>query len=73
MKIYQTVGITLDAEFSGSMRNSNLIRSNLSVSKPSTLSIFFNFEKNEWGFLQSEGGKVVEDFETLFIAIVQID
>jgi hypothetical protein len=60
------------AEFSGSMRNSNLIYSDLSASGPSTLSIFFILETKEWGFSSTEGGKAAVDLENLVISIVWI-
>jgi hypothetical protein len=52
-----------------------LDQSVISASGLSTLSIFFNLDKKrgEWGdFLFIEGGKEAEDFEILFMAIVQI-
>jgi hypothetical protein len=64
--------LELEAGLSGSMRNSNLIHSDLSASGPSTLSIFFNLETKGMGggFLRIEGGKAAEDLENLLMAIV---
>jgi hypothetical protein len=52
-----------------------LIHSDLSVSGPSTLSIFFTMETKEigGGFLRTEGGKAAEDLENLLMAIVWIE
>jgi hypothetical protein len=65
-----------DAGLSGSMRNSNLIHSDLSTSVPSFLSIFFTLETKGMGgrgFLRTEGGKAVEDLDNLLMAIVWIE
>jgi hypothetical protein len=64
-----------EAGLSGSMRNSNLIHSDLSVSGPSTLSIFFTLEKTGMGgqFSRTEGGKAAKDLENLITAIVWIE
>jgi hypothetical protein len=55
----------LEAELYGSMRNFDLINTDLSMSGPFTLSIFFTLETKEWGgFLLTEGGKELKDLET---------
>jgi hypothetical protein len=57
----------LEARLSGSMRNSNLIHSDLFASGPSALSIFFTLEIKQRGivrFLPTEEGKAVEYLET---------
>jgi hypothetical protein len=47
------------------------IHSDLSVSGPSTLSIYFTLEtKGMEGFSRTEGGKAAEDLESLLMAIV---
>jgi hypothetical protein len=60
---------------SGSMRNSNLIHSDLSASGPSTLSIFFTLEIKGMGrgFSCTEGGKVAVDLENVLMAIAWIE
>jgi hypothetical protein len=66
----------LEVGLSGSMKNCNLTNSILSVSGPSTLSIFFSLETKGKGvgvFSSKEGGKATEDMESLLMAIVQID
>jgi hypothetical protein len=52
------------AGLSGSMRNSNLIHLDLSVSGLLTLSISFTLETKGMGFSRTEGGKVADDMET---------
>jgi hypothetical protein len=66
------------AEFSRSMRNSNLIHSDLSASVPSTLSILFILETKgmgeEKGGLQTVGDKIAEYLKIFYIhGHVQID
>jgi hypothetical protein len=64
------------AGLSGSMRNSNLIHSDLSASVPSTLSIFFNLETKGMeggGSRAQKGGKAAADLENLLMAIVWIE
>jgi hypothetical protein len=57
----------LEASLSRSMKNSNLIHSDLSASGLLTLSVFFSLEII--GMVGGEGGKL----ESLLIAIVKID
>jgi hypothetical protein len=60
----------MEAGWSGSMRNSNLIHSDLSASCLLTFSTFFTWETKEIGRV---GGKLVEYLENLLMAIVWID
>jgi hypothetical protein len=64
------------AWLSRSMRNSNLIHSNLAASGPSTLSNFFTRETKGiggGGVSSTEGGKAAKDLENLLMAIVWIE
>jgi hypothetical protein len=65
----------LEAGLYGSIRNSNLIQSDLSAAGPSTFSIIFTLETKGFGgrFLRTEGGKAVEDSENLLMAIANLD
>jgi hypothetical protein len=63
-----------ESGLSVSMRNSKLIHSDLSVSCPSTFSIFFTLvTKGMGGFSLIEGGKTAEDSENLLMVIIEID
>jgi hypothetical protein len=61
----------------GSMRNLNLIHSDLSASVPSTLSTFFTLETKGigegGGLSHTEGGKAAADLKDLLMSIVWIE
>jgi hypothetical protein len=64
----------LEAELSGSMRNFDLINTDLSMSGPFTLSIFFTLErKGMGGVLAHRRRQRIERFGNLLMAIVKID
>jgi hypothetical protein len=63
-----------NAGLSVSMRNSNMIFSDLSASGPSTFSIYFTLETKELEAITlTWGGKEKEDLENLLMAILWID
>jgi hypothetical protein len=64
----------LESALSGSMRNSDMINSDLFASDPSTFYIFFTLEtKGMGGFSRIEGGKAAEDLENFIMVNVWIE
>jgi pantothenate synthetase len=68
----------LEAGLSGSMRNSNLIHSDLSASVPSTFSLSFTLETKGKGgesgrVLAQRRKKIIKKLKDFFVAIDQID